>query len=529
MLKSQDWTTNILYWERIDLEEQLNDIKKIPFAAGKVRFAAVGQTLGSPSYQTNKLGTNIISCKEGDIFKLTIYAGETFRAWATIDSSNVVKRVAPSYIRGGYVTIESGEVGIIFNKDTAELPDGYAARIIGEVSISELNEKVEIDYNSFNMAYANLSLFVDDNNNIGMISEGVKVPYHIRTFTDMLPNPNIMSDDTKHQAFPCLSLIDNTLYMSWRKANAHVSINGGDVYRYSKDYGKTWSDEATILTYKNIEGNNYEIIHLERLIDIGNDKVFCLYGRYIATYNSGGDMDIANMDTYRVGGYVFDKTDIFDIDNAVDKGFYSISGLPDCVNVFGAPLYLNGIIYQTVHAWDSSDEHYNPSSYLIKSIDSGNTFVLVGKIADGGDETCIALAGNDKMIAVCRHIGTQGQDLDDSFFCVSKDMGATWEVAKQFPHFWHGQTLQKIGDKYLLMGRRGTFGRVSIALIDEYGDYAMKPYDFGGYGESGYSSIICSYDYLHFASYTRDENTMNYPNVFYFKMRKEDVIKETIK
>lgn len=486
-----------------------------------VRYAVVGNVLGNPAYQNGSDGF-VTECKEGDKFILTIQAGSAFRGWATADANGIVKRVSKEYLNGSVtpveVTIEKDEVTFIVNRVVAG--GGYVRKETGERTIPTIIEQIDTYLDSFNYAYANLSIAIDEKGFVGQKENIQNAP--LRDLASLLPNARMMTDDSAHLAFPSIlyNSYNKILYLVYRKASAHIATDAQCVYKYSRDNGLTWSNEKIIVNpVKNGDAYGGEILAYPFLLD--NGKMMFLSTYYECTENPSGEMDFAIAESYLFKTWIIgtNADGSLDVENAEVYTHDNIKDLGEShLMVGGNGMYVGKTIYVPVYSTIG-----NTKSFIVKSNDGGKSFEYVGQISNTCNETAINIAGN-RMIAVCRDV----VDTNNAHFYESIDMGVTWRETHRLDDNWHGMFLQKVFNNFIMIGRGGDLGRSSFVFMDEYGRYLHKPFNIGGYSESGYGAITASYDYYHFVYYTNIGGVTTHPNVYYFRVPKNEIINEIL-
>jgi len=391
---------------------------------------------------------------------------------------------------------------------------------------------------------------IDDLDSKGFFTVEENVSNHLSDSV-LLSNTNVTYP---HNAFPggCAGVKEGVVHAIYRKATYHGSPTGKTVYKYSLDYGETWSAEIDFLNFgADSEGWTMDFDNA-RMLKLDNDKILVVgtsmrrkhgfpaekYLLYVTMFSEDatGALDLTNF-SLKYYYYNTSTETLHQVTSSPAKnpvGDSLVFGLG--ILLHNSTVYITG--YSSLRAiiiksdnCNSSSWSYDPSTHI-----STETWEKVNHVRGDSDvtqkyneNTIIFL--EDIMYMIIRY--SNSEDLyghHNSVLYSSLDSGVTLTKLELANTWWEGMsTLQMTDDLFVMAGRTGSVvGYNGFNIFDGFFKSIFKSgisfFDnltFPTTGDTGYCQLFEGSGFVYFIFYAAiNESDSTIANVYIKKIRK---------
>jgi hypothetical protein len=289
-------------------------------------------------------------------------------------------------------------------------------------------------------------------------------------------NTVAVTADGQHNAFPAIALCkDRSLLLGYRKATAHLGVNGTLVSKRSTDFGSTWGSEVSVAS---LSGKD---LRDPMFTTSGSD----LWLSYFA-YDKDASVGISiRFQKSTDNGVTWDSarviTSAFSVSSACSAPVLDLGG---------------GVMIMPVYGIDSTKY----LAKLLRSTDSGDTWSVYSTIATnaGKDytEPFIIKLADDSLLATIRC------DTDSIIYTsTSSDDGATWSALASGVTVASGRPSMILNsDSVIRMAYRGTPTTTRLVQqaqsVNSGSTWTSKPTFGSGNGIYTYAQWIEAYGFM---------------------------------
>lgn len=391
--------------------------------------------------------------------------------------------------------------GTSWTKNNTPIPD-LSNRIV-QYSFSKYD--IEVDVNGYCGRYYNIAekeedvpslyyLYADADGFVGSFFrisdiESTNNLGSLPRLKDSFSDETEVTKDSMHIAFPGLCIgKTGVLHSFYRKGLHHTGIDGNIMYKFSKDFGTTWSEEEVFLQGGELQPDgSYSDFRDSKAIRMSNGKFLYSVFKGYAEENGGTP-------PYHVD-YLKEKYEALSVileenpDGSINLASKEIIIMPtpdDAIAIAtgGGLMEKDEIIYHTVYSGNTNND-----AYLLKSQDFGTTWEVASKIDFNHNESSIAFLGETLYCLLRAQNG-------NAKIRKSLDYGATWIDVKFLDTYWHGHYLRGLGDSILVSGRAYN-GKTTIMFFDRNGNALLDIIQFGNGLDGAYSQSYPFENYIY--------------------------------